>query len=96
MIELILFNNVYVKSQDPNQPTLSPEQKEDMIRNVRNASLMASLIYILIFVLALYRAMECSKKEPDSRAIHLFFASVSPVLYILFSYFVPGFCPNMQ
>lgn len=92
MIELILFNNVYVNSQDPNQPTLSPEQKEDMMKNAKNATLMASLIYILIFALALYRAIECSRNQPDSRAIHLFFATVSPVMYVLFSYFVSGFC----
>ena len=91
MIELILFNNVYVKSNDPNTPTLSPEQKDEMMRNLRSATLMASVIYFLIFFLALYRAMACSSKTPDSRALHLFFATVSPVLYIVFSYVVPGF-----
>jgi hypothetical protein len=94
MIELILFNNVYVKSHDPNSPTLSPEQKEDIMRNVRSATMMATLIYLLIFVLALYRAMACSSNTPDSRALHLFFASVSPVMYIVFSYLVPGFDPT--
>lgn len=34
--------------------------------------------------------MACST---DSRALHLFFATVSPVLYIVFSYLVPGFEP---
>lgn len=93
MIELILFNNVYVKSNDPNSPTLSPEQKEQIMQNVRSATLMATLIYFLIFLLALYRAMACSSNNPDSRALHLFFATVSPVLYIVFSYLVPGFEP---
>jgi len=96
MIELILFNNVYVKSQDPNSPTLSPEQKDEVLINIRNASLMAMLLYVLIFVLALYRAMACSSNTPDSRALHLLFATVSPVMYILFSYFVPGLVPQEQ
>jgi hypothetical protein len=94
MIELILFNNVYTKSKDPNEPTLSPQQKEIIMANIRNASVMASFIYIFVFVLALYKAMECSSNTPDSRAIHLFFATVSPVMYIIFAYFVPGFCPT--
>jgi hypothetical protein len=94
MIELILFNNVYNVSKDPNSPTLSPEQKADMVKQLKMATFMAVLLYVLIFVLAIYRAMVCSSNNPDSRAIHLFFASVSPVLYILISYLVPGFQRN--
>lgn len=94
MIELILFNNVYTYSQDPNSPTLSPDQKDQLIKNMRIASGIAVVIYILIFVLAIYRAMACSSNNPDSRAIHLLFATVSPVMYILLSYLVPGLAPQ--
>ena len=96
MIELILFNNVYVKSKDPHSPTLSAQEKQNMLQQLRIATVLAMLIYILIFVLAIYRAMACSNNNPDSRAIHLFFATVSPVVYILLSYFVPGLVPVNQ
>jgi|688.fasta_scaffold00301_36 hypothetical protein len=94
MIELILFNNVYSSSHDPNSPTLSPEQKDQMMQNARIASAMAVVIYIMILVLALYRAMLCSNANADSRAIHFLFATVSPVMYILLSYLVPGLAPK--
>ena len=96
MIELILFNNVYVKSTDPNSPTLSPQQKEEMMGNLRSATMMATLIYLLIFVLAIYRAMAFSSNTPDSKALHLFFASVSPIMYIAFSYLAIGFDPSIK
>lgn len=95
MIELILFNNVYVSSKDPNSPTLSPDQKVAMENQIRSATLMALVLYVLIFGLAIYRALICSSNNPDSKAIHLFFASVSPLLYIVISYVVPGFEQNV-
>ena len=95
MIELILFNNVYVKQHDPASPTLSPDQKVAMEAQIRSATLMALVLYVLIFGLAIYRALICSSNNPDSKAIHLFFASVSPLLYIVISYVVPGFDQNV-
>ena len=95
MIELILFNNVYVTSKDPNSPTLSPEQKVAMESQIRSATLMALVLYVLLFGLAIYRALICSSNNPDSKAVHLFFASVSPLLYIVISYVVPGFDQNV-
>lgn len=96
MIELILFNNVYVKQHDPNSPTLSPDQKIAIETQIRSATLMALVLYVLIFGLAIYRALICSSNNPDSKAIHLFFASVSPLLYIVVSYVVPGFDQNVS
>ncbi len=95
MIELILFNNVYVKPKDAESPTLSPEKKLAMESQIRSATLMALVLYVLIFGLAIYRALICSSNNPDSKAIHLFFASVSPLLYIVISYVVPGFEQNV-
>lgn len=94
MIELVLFNNVYTYSKDPNSPTLSPEQKEVVLHNMKVASVFAVVIYISIFVLAIHRALICSSNNPDSRALHLLFATISPVMYILLSYFVPGLAPK--
>jgi hypothetical protein len=56
-----------------------------------------SVIIIMILVIALIvwawmRALKCSAKSPDSRAIHLLFATVDPILYLIFSYFIDGMC----
>ena len=56
-----------------------------------------SVIIIMILVIALIvwawmRALKCSTKSPDSRAIHLLFATVDPILYLIFSYFIDGMC----
>jgi hypothetical protein len=96
MIELILFNNVYVTSKDTKSPTLSPDEKVRMENQLRSATFVAVVLYVLIFGLAIYRALICSSNNPDSKAIHLFFASVSPLLYIVISYVVPGFEQNVR
>lgn len=96
MIELILFNNVYITPKNPNSPTLSPEQKIQMQNQIRSATFIALVLYLLIFGLAIYRALICSSNNPDSKAIHLFFASVSPLLYIVISYVVQGFDQNIR
>jgi hypothetical protein len=96
MIELILFNNVYVTSKDPKSPTLSPQEKAVIQSQIRSATMIAVFLYVLIFGLAIYRAFLCSGNNPDSKAIHLFFASVSPLLYIVISYVVPGFDQNIR
>jgi uncharacterized RDD family membrane protein YckC len=56
--------------------------------------LVAVMIWILLWVWALVRALECSSATPDSRVMHLFFATSSPLLYLVFSYTVQGFCPK--
>ena len=95
MIELILFNKVYNVSNDSNSPTLSPDQKSQMKKDIQIATAVALVLYLLIFALAIYRALVCSSNNPDSKAIHLFFATVSPLLYIVISYVVPGFDQNV-
>jgi uncharacterized membrane protein len=51
-----------------------------------------SVIYLVFFVVAMIRAEKCSTKSNDSRAVHYLFAVVSPVMYVIISYLVPGFC----
>ena len=53
---------------------------------------VAMIIYLVFFVWAIFRALRCSAPTPDSRALHLMFATLSPVLYLIFSYAVEGFC----
>ncbi len=69
---------------------LTPEQQ----RNLNIALVVIIIIELALFIWAIYRALKCSQASPDSRAIHLLFATVSPVLYLVFSYAVEGFCPK--
>jgi len=50
------------------------------------------VVYLVLLVFAILRAIKCSTATPDSRALHLMFAIVSPVMYLIFSYLVPGMC----
>ena len=68
---------------------------DDLKKQIQTATLIALFLYVLIFALAIYRALVCSSNNPDSKAIHLFFATVSPLLYIIISFVVPGFDQNV-
>jgi hypothetical protein len=48
------------------------------------------VVYILIWIFALFRAVRCGKGQ--TKVMHVFFASVSPVLYLGFSFFSKDFC----
>jgi hypothetical protein len=50
------------------------------------------VLELILFVCAVFRALKCSQGNPDSRALHLLFATVSPALYLIFSFAVDGFC----
>jgi magnesium-transporting ATPase (P-type) len=50
------------------------------------------LLIICLIIFAWYRAYKCSNNTPDSRAIHFLFATTDPLLYIIFSYAIPGMC----
>ena len=69
----------------------TPAQKRDQAI----AIVIVIIIELALWVWAIMRALKCSQNTPDSRAIHLLFASVSPILYLAFSYFsVFGICPK--
>ena len=55
-------------------------------------TIVVLLLVIALIVWAWMRALKCSTKSPDSRAIHLLFATVDPILYLIFSYFIDGMC----
>lgn len=67
---------------------LTPEQQ----RRLNIATAVIIIIEVALWIWAIARALQCSKQDPDSRALHLMFAVVSPVLYLIFSYTVEGFC----
>ena len=56
------------------------------------STIVSMLIFLALIVWAWVRAIKCSSKSPDSRAVHLLFATVDPILYLVFSYFIEGMC----
>ena len=71
---------------DNDEDTLTQSQK------ILIVIIFLVIIYLIVF--AWYRAYICSSSTPDSRAIHFLFATADPLLYIIFSYAVPGMCGN--
>lgn len=67
------------------------QSKEHKTKKEKDAWVVAVIIYILFLVWAISRALKCSSKNPDSRAIHFMFMFTSPILYVVSSYAVPGF-----
>lgn len=64
----------------------------DLTPSEKVSSVVVLLLIIVLIVWAWVRALNCSSKSPDSRAIHLLFATVDPILYLIFSYFIEGMC----
>ena len=62
--------------------------------NLTVVYVIVSIIIFIFIIWAIARALHCSKSTPDSRAVHLLFAVISPVFYVIFSYSVSGFCPK--
>ena len=50
------------------------------------------VLLVTLIVWAWVRAVNCSKKNTQMRVTHLLFASIDPVLYLIFSYFIDGVC----
>ena len=96
MIELILFNKVYNIQQVDNNNTLSPSERADREKGLQHMAVASLVLYLTIFVWSIYRAMACSQPNPDSRCAHFLFATISPVMYIAFSYLIPNFCNDMS
>lgn len=70
--------------------TLTPEQE-------RNYAIVLSVVIVLeiaLWIWAIVRAVHCSQATPDSRAVHLLFATMSPFLYLVFSYTL--LCPPQR
>jgi uncharacterized membrane protein SirB2 len=79
MIELAaLQSNRNTKNWDD----LTDDQKQTYVAT----TILMVIIYIIFFVWALTRASK-QKNKP----VHMLFALVSPVFYLIFSYFVEGF-----
>lgn len=81
MLELLALNSAKGSSDSDSDSS-----------NSAVVTLAALLIWLTLFIWAIIRARKCSKKDPDSRAIHFLFCLTSPSLYIICSYAVPDFC----
>ena len=72
----------------------SGEETQPLTNTEKILMVIIFLIIIYLIVFAWYRAYLCSSATPDSRALHFLFATADPLLYIIFSYAVPGMCGN--
>lgn len=72
------------------------EETQPLTNNEKILTVIIFLIIIYLIVFAWYRAYICSSATPDSRALHFLFATADPLLYIIFSYAVPGMCGNKK
>ncbi len=91
MLELFVLK--YAKSKDNNPgATLTWRKAPGKKRQLAISYTIVMVLYILFWFWALLRAFKCSSATPDSRAVHFLFATVSPLLYIILSYWVDGFC----
>lgn len=77
-----------IKAAHTNKKQLTPKEIKTRIATF----VISVFIYIMFLAWAISRALKCSSKTPDSRAIHLFFCFASPCLYLVSSYTVSGFC----
>jgi uncharacterized membrane protein len=73
-------------------PTTRESDDIDTKKISTGVNTMIAVIYLVFFIVAMIRAEKCSTKSNDSRAVHYLFAVVSPVMYVIVSYLVPGFC----
>ena len=85
MLEL---NSLLQAAKPANKKELTPKEKA----NITIAVSVIFLIEVALWIWAIIRALKCSQATPDSRALHLLFAIVSPTMYLIFSFTVDGFC----
>ena len=88
MLELNSVLSMAKSAANGNGKKLTPDQQ----RGLNIAITVIIIIEVALWIWAIARALQCSKQDPDSRALHLMFAVVSPLLYLIFSYTVEGLC----
>lgn len=91
MLELYTLTNLANQNSKKNcddDDDLTPEEK----KNVNMAITVIVIIELILWIWAVNRAIKCSSSNPDSRVVHLMFATFSPLLYLLFSFSVDGMC----
>ena len=81
MISLATSNNM-----------ITNKKWENLTISEKIANVFVCLIILGLIFWAWCRALKCSAKTPDSRAIHFLFATVDPVLYLIFSFWIDGMC----
>lgn len=74
----------------------SKNKEDDDTERISAAVNVFTVIWLLIiFILIIFawmRALKCSNPNPDSKAVHLLFATVDPLAYLIFSYIVNNMC----
>ena len=90
------LNAIKSKSKSNNDEDEDTQQTTQSTQSEKILTIIIFLFIIYLIVFAWYRAYICSSATPDSRAIHFLFATADPLLYIIFSYAVPGMCGNKK
>lgn len=67
---------------------LSSNDKKKVDPKEDKGMMIAVIIYLLFWIWAMSRALACKK----NKVTHTMFASISPVLYLVLSYFAKDFC----
>jgi hypothetical protein len=88
MLELYTLTILANQNSKKNCYDLTQEEK----KNVNIAITVIVIIELILWIWAITRALKCSTSNPDSRVVHLMFATFSPLLYLLFSFSVDGMC----
>jgi len=68
-------------------PGMPKKDWSELTTGEKVTGIVTLLLVLCLIIGAWMRAIHCSSPNPDSRAIHLLFATVDPVLYLLFSAF---------
>ena len=70
------------------------QQVQDEIQAQNTLYMILNILLLLLYTLAIYRAIAvCSGSSTDSKMLHLLFATTSPIIYLVFSFFTCGVPP---
>ena len=83
-----------INGNQNNVPVVPAQHQEHHEKRRRALILTVILIELILWIWAILRALKCSSvTDPASRTVHLLFATLTPTLYLLFSFFpVFGLC----
>jgi hypothetical protein len=64
---------------------------DDLSDSEKNAYMISSSLIIIIYITFFFWALMRAAAAPKNKPLHLMFALVSPMFYLVFSYFIDGF-----
>jgi len=64
---------------------------DDLSDYEKNAYMISSSLIIIVYITFFFWALMRAAVAPKNKPLHLMFALVSPMFYLVFSYFIDGF-----